>query len=82
MRLMSGTSQTANTAEWYDKNGTLAAYMRTDGGLAIQPALAQPACSSSTRFTLWTVAGGAGVKDSVQVCAKDAADAYAWRTIY
>jgi hypothetical protein len=26
--------------------------------------------------------GAAGVKDIVQVCAKDASDAYAWRPIY
>lgn len=26
--------------------------------------------------------GGAGVKDAVEVCAKDASDTYAWRTLY
>lgn len=42
----------------------------------------QPACNSTTRGTFWYTAGGAGVKDTVNVCAKDAADSYAWRTIY
>lgn len=42
----------------------------------------RPTCDASARFTFWTVAGGAGVKDTVEVCAKDAGDAYAWRTIY
>jgi hypothetical protein len=42
----------------------------------------KPTCDSTTRGTFWHTAGGAGVKDSVEVCAKDAGDAYAWRTIY
>ncbi len=42
----------------------------------------QPACAVATRFTFWVTAGGAGVKDKVEVCAKDGGDAYAWRTIY
>jgi hypothetical protein len=41
-----------------------------------------PPCSESARGTLCYVAGPAGVKDAVQVCAKDAADAFDWRTIY
>jgi len=43
---------------------------------------AKPTCSASERGTFWYVAGGAGVKDTVEVCAKDASNAYAWRTIY
>lgn len=39
-------------------------------------------CDSSSRGTFCYVGGTAGVKDIAQVCAKDAADAYAWRTIY
>jgi hypothetical protein len=42
----------------------------------------QPVCNSTTRGTLWMTNGGAGVKDAVQVCAKDATDTYAWRTLY
>ena len=30
----------------------------------------------------WHDFGGAGVKDTVEVCAKAADDTYAWRTIY
>jgi hypothetical protein len=47
-----------------------------------QPAGAQPACSAATRGTHWHVNGANGVKDTVAVCAKDASDIYAWRTIY
>jgi len=39
-------------------------------------------CDSGHRGTFQYTAGGAGVKDVVQVCAKDAGDAYAWRSIY
>ena len=42
----------------------------------------KPTCDSTKRFLFWTVAGGSGVKDIVEVCAKDAANSYAWRTIY
>ena len=43
---------------------------------------AQPACSSLSRGRLWFVPGTTGVKDGLTVCAKDAMDVYAWRTLY
>lgn len=39
-------------------------------------------CASGIRGQFCYVGGGAGVKDTVSVCAKAADDAYAWRTIY
>jgi hypothetical protein len=54
----------------------------SNGSFQLRPSGAQPACNLANRFTFWTTAGGAGVKDNVQVCAKDVGDAYAWRTIY
>jgi hypothetical protein len=39
-------------------------------------------CDSDHGGAFNYVAGGAGVKDSVSVCAKDAGGLYAWRTIY
>lgn len=42
----------------------------------------RPTCDLSARGSFWFVAGGAGVKDKVEVCAKDAGDAYDWRVIY
>lgn len=44
----------------------------------------KPTCvaTPADRGKIWYTAGGAGVKDDVQVCAKDAGDVYAWRTIY
>jgi hypothetical protein len=43
---------------------------------------AAPTCDAAHRGQFNYVAGGSGVKDIVQVCAKDVANAYAWRTIY
>lgn len=42
----------------------------------------QQACSATTRGTLWYTQGAAGVKDTVQICTKDAADSYAWRSLW
>ncbi|MBI2099427.1 hypothetical protein HYT45_03400 [Candidatus Uhrbacteria bacterium] len=39
-------------------------------------------CNSSLRGALRFIEGASGVKDSMAVCAKDAANSYAWRTIY
>jgi hypothetical protein len=66
-------SETADAVTWSSLPNT---------PLQNQPVGAQPACSSATRGTFWHVNGAAGVKDSVSVCAKDAANAYAWRTLY
>jgi hypothetical protein len=45
-------------------------------------ATSKPTCDSTLRGTFWYVAGATTVKDNVEVCAKDASDVYAWRTIY
>ena len=42
----------------------------------------QPPCNLSNRFILWVDEGGAGIKDSVEICAKDASNTYAWRVLY
>lgn len=56
--------------------------LEVNGGARLNTATAKPTCDSTTRGTFWVVQAGAGVKDDVQVCAKDAGDAYAWRVIY
>jgi hypothetical protein len=56
--------------------------LEVNGGIALNTATAKPTCSATTRGTFWVTQNGAGVKDDVEVCAKDATDAYAWRTIY
>lgn len=56
--------------------------LEVNGGVRLNTVTAKPTCDSSHRGTFWSTQGSAGVKDNVEVCAKDAADAYAWRTIY
>jgi hypothetical protein len=82
-----GTS-TGGGSMSFNSNGDIAfagtsevARFLTGGGFKLATA-SQPSCAVGIRGTFWYVAGGAGVKDSVQVCTKDASDAYAWRTIY
>jgi hypothetical protein len=43
---------------------------------------ALPTCSLTVHGRLWFVAGATGVKDSLQVCAKDATNTFAWRSLY
>lgn len=56
--------------------------LEVNGGVLLNTATAQPACAAGTRGLIWFVQGGAGVKDRCEVCAKDAANAYAWRVLY
>jgi hypothetical protein len=76
-------SQTADHYEAYDNDeATIRFKITKDGGFQQHTTASQPTCSSTTRGMYWNIEGAAGVKDQVQVCAKDAADAYAWRAIY
>lgn len=60
--------------------------VRQDGFLNVSyltlQTIASYTCDAAHRGQFNYIAGGAGVKDIVQVCGKDAADAYAWRSIY
>ena len=64
---------------WYDGTG-----FRLLNPLVLSGVLgeAQPTCGVAVRGRQWFVAGATGVKDSLSVCAKDASNAYAWRTLY
>lgn len=63
---------------WHD--GTVFRLMTP--AVNVATAATQPACSVTQRGRFWQTLGATGVKDAVTVCAKDATDAYAWRTIY
>jgi hypothetical protein len=56
--------------------------LEVNGGIMLNTATVQPACTAATRGLLWFVQSASGVKDRCEVCAKDAADVYAWRVIY
>lgn len=51
-----------------------------DKGFRLTTAGTQPTCDADHRGLLWNVEGGAGVADILQVCQKNAADAYIWVT--
>lgn len=88
MIVQKGANQgTVSPLEVRDFNGTLGSgallfEIEPDGSFRSLPTGTKPTCASGIRGTYWYTQGGTGVKDNVEVCAKDAADAYAWRTIY
>lgn len=43
---------------------------------------AKPTCDSAARGSFWYEAGGPGVADTMEVCRKDGANAYAWVSVY
>ena len=53
----------------------------SSAGLQLTTSGSRPAASSIRRGMIWIVQGGGGVADTVAICTKDAADAYAWRTL-
>jgi hypothetical protein len=83
----SGSPQAAALTQWVANDGaTVLAKIASDGRLTT-PGLTltstqQPACDVNTRGQFWYTAGKAGVKDSVAVCAKDAQDAFTWRSLF
>lgn len=56
--------------------------LEVNGGVRLNTTTAQPTCASAQRGTFWVVESGAGVKDNVQVCVKNASDTYTWAAIY
>jgi hypothetical protein len=56
--------------------------LEVNGGVKLNTLTAKPACDATVRGTVWVTQGTAGVKDSVEVCAKDAMDVFAWRTLF
>jgi hypothetical protein len=58
------------------------AKLEVNGGIRLNTTTSQPSCASTTDGLFWVVQGASGVKDTVQVCAKDASNSYAWRTLY
>ena len=48
--------------------------------LQLSTTTSQPTCNSTNRGAFWIIRGGNGVADTLQVCMKNNADAYAWVT--
>ncbi len=56
--------------------------LEVNGGVRLNTSNAKPACNSSQRGTFWVFEAASNATDTVQVCARDGASVYAWRTIY
>jgi hypothetical protein len=58
--------------------------LEVNGGVRINTTIARPVCDavSNTRGTFWFTNGGLNVADTLEICAKDAAENYGWRKIY
>lgn len=49
-------------------------------GFQLDTSTAQPTCDIDHRGLIWSVEGGTGVDDSVQVCVKNSLDSYVWKS--
>jgi hypothetical protein len=56
--------------------------LEVNGGIRLFTTAGQPTCDLSQRGTLWYTQSGAGTKDYLRVCVKNASDTYAWFTLY
>jgi hypothetical protein len=63
-------------------NGTAGTYRDITFRIAQWRNGTEAACDATTRGQVVMVQGGAGVADTFRVCAKDAANAYAWTALY
>lgn len=78
------TSDTAKPVQII--NGTAfsteVAHFSKDGLLRVNSAnAAKPTCNANNRGRVFYLDGAAGVADTYEICMKNAADAYAWKTI-
>jgi hypothetical protein len=77
---------TNNLTEWWNSSSVAMAKVASDGGATFTDLTlsggVRPVCDAGMRGTFWYAPGAAGVKDTVDVCAKDAANVYGWRAIY
>jgi hypothetical protein len=56
--------------------------LEINGGIKLNASAGKPACDFSARGTLWFTQSGAGIKDALEVCAKNSSDAYGWRLLW
>jgi hypothetical protein len=80
--ISAGAGQDRALTQWVSFAGIPGARVSSEGALQNLPYGAQPACDAAARGMFWHAQGAAGVKDDVQVCAKDATDGFAWRSLF
>jgi hypothetical protein len=76
-----GATTIDNTCRWQE-SGVSAVFSPRPDGVVQRTGQTQSICDAALRGQFNYVAGGAGVKDIVQACAKPADDSYSWRAIY
>lgn len=79
----------ANTSlQWLDTSGNPKTVLEQSSSRPVMPlgvvpgGSAAPNCDEAHRGIFWYQPGDAGIKDAVEVCAKDEDDVYSWRSIY
>jgi hypothetical protein len=80
IRAGSGTSGIANGGQLI-LGGGLNSSTGEPGAVAFEDRGTKPTCAAGIRGSVWYDAGAGGVADTFEVCAKSAADAYAWRVL-
>jgi hypothetical protein len=80
--ISAGAAQDRPLTQWTAANGTAGARISADGALQNLPWGSKPVCAAGVRGMFWHEQGADGIKDAVEVCAKDAADVYAWRALF
>lgn len=61
--------------------GTPTEKLEVNGGVRLNTVTARPTCAVGIRGDMWVVQGATGVTDTLAVCLKSAANAYAWISI-
>jgi hypothetical protein len=72
-----------------DSNGNLGVGTRpisqrieVEGGVRLNTVTPKPTCDATTRGTFWVTQQAAGVDDTVEVCVKNATEAFLWRSVF
>jgi hypothetical protein len=77
-----GVNNSATPSMVLDISGNLSVAGSVTAKSAVWLTEAEAGCAVGTRGRVTYVAGGAGVADTFRMCSKDAADAYAWRSLF
>ncbi|QWV92465.1 hypothetical protein KP004_14815 [Geomonas oryzisoli] len=56
--------------------------VEVNGGLRLNTVTAKPTCDTNARGTFWLTRNGTGVMDTLEVCIKDATEAYVWKPVW
>jgi len=77
-----GAGQDRDLLQFQNAAGTSNTRVSAAGALILRPEGTQPTCTEDLRGALWLTAGGAGIADRLEVCAKTTGDTYDWSALY